>query len=53
MPVNLVNSNKVQQQQQQSLPAPKQPWEDISMDFIVGLPPTPRGYDAIYTFVDR
>ena len=36
----------------QSLPVPKQLWEDISMDFIMGMPPTPRGYDAIYTFVD-
>ena len=37
----------------QSLPIPDQPWKDISMDFIMGLPLTPRGYDAIYTFVDR
>ena len=37
----------------QSLPVPSVPWQDISMDFIVGLPITPRGNDAIYTFVDR
>ena len=32
---------------------PEQPWEDISMDFIVGLPLTKSGNDAIFTFVDR
>ena len=37
----------------QSLPIPDAPWKDVSMDFIMGLPLTPRGYDAIYTFVDR
>ena len=37
----------------QSLPVPSRPWEDISMDFIVGLPRTSNGHDAIYTFVDR
>ena len=26
----------------QSLPVPKQPWEDISMEFIMALPPTQR-----------
>ena len=37
----------------QPLPVPQAPWEDISMDLIVGLPKTPRGYDAIFTFVCR
>ena len=37
----------------QSLPVPKQPWVDISMDFIMSLPQTPNGYNAIYTLVDR
>lgn len=37
----------------QSLPIPDTPWKDISMDFIMGLPLNSRGYDAIYTFVDR
>ena len=37
----------------QSLPVPSQPWSDISMDFIMGLPLTCRGHNAILTFVDR
>lgn len=34
------------------LPVPARPWEDLSLDFIVGLPPY-RGHTTILVVVDR
>jgi len=37
----------------QPLEIPEWKWEHITMDFIVGLPRSPRGKDAIWVVVDR
>jgi hypothetical protein len=37
----------------QQLQVPEWKWEEIAMDFIVGLPRTQSGYDSIWVIVDR
>ena len=37
----------------QPLPIPEWKWKHVTMDFVVGLPRAPEGYDAIRVIVDR
>ena len=36
----------------QLMKIPKWKWEEVGIDFIVGLPRTQRGYDLIWVIVD-
>ena len=37
----------------QPLSVPEWKWDEIAMDFVMGLPRTPKGHDPIWVIVDR
>lgn len=38
---------------QQSIPTPKYPWEQVTLDLLMNLPTTKAGHNAAVVFVDR
>ena len=49
----LSKSNHTSQGLYTPLPVPEGPWEDVSLDFMVGLPITQQQRDSIMVVVDR
>ena len=37
----------------QPFPIPQWKWEEITMDFVSGLPRSPKGHNTIWVIVDR